>query len=139
MADLIHNIHAEKDRLRQTAGDMSYHAEHGILWTVIPVLQPDMAQYPYELAEEYCGDYYGYHNVRGIQAAHTVGRECYHGIGHAVFMTVARKQLGLSDDTNANMVLRPGSGFEFTKESWCMVKDICGSASDLIPRHQVEV
>jgi hypothetical protein len=141
VATLIHLIHTEKDRLRETAGDMSYHAEHGILWTVIPLLDQNMTKYPFDLAEEYCGDYYGFHNVRGIKAAHTVGRECYHGIGHAVFMAVARKQLGLSNSTATHVVLRPESGFEFTTESWCLVKNICESSRKLpqFSQHSTEV
>ncbi|KAG7372901.1 hypothetical protein IV203_033625 [Nitzschia inconspicua] len=139
---LFRKLHVEMDQRLTTAGDMSYHAQHGLLWELLPQ-QHDFfhSSYPFELADAYCGDYYGHNKVRGTQAHRTIGYECFHGIGHATFFALARRQLQIDTQTNDDdgdspsstsyFVMKPSTGFAFTRESWCAVQRVCSAASNM--------
>jgi hypothetical protein len=130
MGSLLHKIHEEQFLGSETAGDMSYHASHGLIWQSIPLLQPNMTTYPVQLAHDYCGDYYGYNDFKGKQAHKYISHECFHGIGHGVFLTVVRKQLQIHE-TTSRLVFKPSNGFHLSSESWCLIHDICSSAANL--------
>ncbi|KAG7340258.1 hypothetical protein IV203_023801 [Nitzschia inconspicua] len=134
---LFRKLHVEMEQRLTTAGDMSYHAQHGLLWELLPQ-QHDFfhSSYPFELADAYCGDYYGHNKVRGTQAHRTIGYECFHGIGHATFFALARRQLQIDTrinddvgDSPSYFVMKPSTGFAFTRESWCAVQRVCSAAS----------
>jgi hypothetical protein len=134
---MMRQLHVEQDRHQTTAGDMSYHAQHGMLWELLPK-QHDFVRngYPFALADAYCGDYYGHTKVRGSQAHRSIGSECFHGIGHATFMAVAKWQLQLlsennNDDHDDSYVLFPSTGFQFTPDAWCAVYQVCSATANL--------
>lgn len=107
---------------------MSFHAEHGFIWTYLAVTQPDIKSYPTELSDEFCGKY-KHKKVSTKPASKTVGYECYHGFGHAVYSVIAMRQSGENfSNYNARTQVRPHGGFSLTDESFCAAYKICETA-----------
>lgn len=106
---------------------MSFHAEHGFIWHYVAATMPNLDSYPTQLADEFCGDYL-MNKVLAEPAHKTIGYECYHGFGHAVYNVVAMRQLQLTNNYTAQIQLRPHGGFALSDEFFCETQAICASA-----------
>lgn len=123
--------HQAKDDVPFT-DHMAFHSIHSILWQYISARNPNLAhKYPKAVANNMCGDQFARHDVK----LHNkwIGRECFHGIGHAVYYLVMHRQLqrqyNISQDDeilqSARIQLRPSAGIELDETSWCEVYDMC--------------
>lgn len=107
---------------------MSFHAEHGFIWQYLAMTAPNITSYPTELSEEFCGEYTNKRHV-AQPAGKSIGYECYHGFGHAVYSVIAMRQNGDSSSSyDARTQLRPHGGFALTDKSFCEAYEICESA-----------
>jgi hypothetical protein len=78
----MHKIDGDKDSLVDN-NQMTFHSIHAIIWQFIISARPDLQQeYPRDLALKFCGDEYAYKDH--YRHGKYVGRECFHGVGHAV-------------------------------------------------------
>jgi hypothetical protein len=131
VGSLLRNLHAVQDESKDRAGDMSYHASHGLIWYTIASTQPDLTTFPFDLSERYCGDFYGHHTVIAPAVGKGIGAECYHGIGHGMFHVVAQKQLQIQPHVSPRVSLRPSAGFALSDRSWCEVYHLCAGAANM--------
>jgi hypothetical protein len=142
MPELLHKIHDTMEAGQDWVGDMSFHAQHALLWHYAAVMLPDMDSYPTEMAKDMCGDEYAYRKVRSTESGKSVGHECFHGMGHAIFYVIAQQQIEEEDQKrqqarlssprkrqvrswNARIQFRPSAGLELTPESWCKIYKYC--------------
>lgn len=113
----------------------SFHVVHGFLWNYLATTQPTLQEYPVELALEFCGDYLQDKHV-SASAHKNIRWECFHGLGHGIFMILAKRQLGIQPQYNhtstTSTVFRPKGGFTLTNANFCQAFDICnGAPSDV--------
>lgn len=124
--EVMHEFH----RIQATvfANTASYHIQHGFVMHHVAMVQPYMAEYPIQLADEFCG-YYLQHHVTGKgYTTKGIGAECYHALGHAVFAVIALRQLQMLPLTDARIQLRPRSGFVLSDDAICDGYQICRHA-----------
>jgi hypothetical protein len=155
MSDLLHKIHDKMAATKDWVGDMSFHAQHALLWHYAEVKLLDMDSYPTEMAKAMCGDEYAYRKVSQGDGK-SIGRECFHGMGHAIFYVIARQQMrteqqkrkkfGLSSlwapkemPWTARTQFRPSAGLELTQESWCKIYKYCQTDLDIVEGYNVDV
>lgn len=157
IADLLHEI--QKYQQLPYVNSASFHAGHAILWQYISRVYPNIHKYPSQLADTWCRS--PNFNQEGSRFAPTVSKgidhECYHGFGHAMFYTVAKRQMkqqivttprsssnnsattdseqelsplpNTTPSLSARLQVRPNSGFELTEEAMCQVHDLCKGAA----------
>uniref|UniRef100_A0A7S1YCQ1 Uncharacterized protein n=1 Tax=Grammatophora oceanica TaxID=210454 RepID=A0A7S1YCQ1_9STRA len=110
------------------ADEMSFHAIHAFIWHYVARTIPDLDKYPTQLATEFCGEYV-VDDFRSKPARKSIGSECYHGFGHAVFYSLALRQLGVqSHEIDVRTQLRPGGGFQLSDEIFCEAYKLCAGA-----------
>lgn len=100
----------------------------GFIWYYTVATMPNLHEYPTQLANDFCGDYLT-NKVRSESAGKSIGYECYHGFGHAVYTVVAMRQIQ-QDVANytARTQIRPHGGFALTDESFCETQRMCATA-----------
>jgi hypothetical protein len=141
MSSLLHKIHDTMDANKDWIGDMSFHAQHALLWHYAAVMLPDMDSFPTEMAKAMCGDAYAYRKVKSEGSGKSLGHECFHGMGHAIFYVIAKQQMEADEQkrqkarlsprkrteqpVSARIQFRPSAGLELTPESWCKIYTYC--------------
>jgi hypothetical protein len=141
-SELLHRIHATQDELRKTVGDMSFHAQHALLWHYVAATLPDLDKFPADVTKEFCGDYYAYNIVNAPNANKRIGYECFHGMGHAIYYVVVRQQLyqqQASKGLSARIQFRPSAGLVLTPESWCKIYKYCQTDLDQVEGYTEDV
>ena len=92
-AKLLQKIHTSQESL-PLVDDMSFHAEHAIIWHYVVSKKPNMKTFPAHYAKSLCGsDNYAFEDVQVHPATKYIGYECFHGFGHAAYYAVARRQV----------------------------------------------
>uniref|UniRef100_A0A6U5KEB2 Uncharacterized protein n=1 Tax=Grammatophora oceanica TaxID=210454 RepID=A0A6U5KEB2_9STRA len=110
---------------KEYTGEMSFHSEHAFIWHYVAKTMPDLDSYPVELTNEFCGEYL-LHGHRSHSARKTIGLECYHGFGHAIFFVHALRQIGANpDDLTAMRQFRPKGGFQLSNDVFCDAYRVC--------------
>jgi hypothetical protein len=91
MTDLIHEI--QRNQELPYVNSASFHAEHAIIWQYLAQVYSDIQNYPSELADSFCRspEDGGRRYARTVKKG--INHECYHGFGHAIFYTVAKRQM----------------------------------------------
>jgi hypothetical protein len=74
--------------------EASFHVEHALLWHFFASVMPDVSEYPSEVADSLCrwNSHVREHGIKGRGVGKGLTHECYHGIGHAAFYVVAKRQ-----------------------------------------------
>lgn len=151
MLDLLHRIHDKMAAAKDWIGDMSFHAQHALLWHYAEVMLPDIDSYPVQMAKDMCGDEYAYRKISQSNNGKQVGRECFHGMGHAIFYVIARQQMkedlqkqqltGKSQEGiwTARTQFRPSAGLELTQDSWCKIYKYCQTDLGIKEGYNVDV
>ncbi|KAG7362056.1 hypothetical protein IV203_025722 [Nitzschia inconspicua] len=127
----IHQRQAEHNS--PNTDGLAFHAGHSIAWHFIAASRPNLKhRYPKDIVAHFCGDRFAHHDVK--RHGKWIGRECFHGIGHATYYLVMHRQLqrqyNLTEETvlSARSQLRPSAGINLDEMSWCEVYNICGDA-----------
>jgi len=141
MAELLDRIHSLQQSLPYVT-QSSFHAQHALIWRYVENFPKRLAEsYPWDLALKFCrGDGSRPKGIVGRPVNKGIDHECFHGFGHAMFYAVASRQLQREGkqhteksmkkiDEEEFLVLRPHSGFELSRDSYCEVYDLCKGAS----------
>jgi hypothetical protein len=131
MKHLFQELHKEQELSIKWHGDMSYHAQHAILWQYAAMTMPNMDRFPEQMTKDLCGDEYAFRAVRNEADNKDIGYECFHGMGHAIFYVIVRQQVSQELKQNIKLSARtqfkPSAGLDLTKESWCKIRDYCST------------
>lgn len=141
LLDRIHRLQAGLPYVTQT----SFHVQHSLIWRYAERSSGRLStSYPWELALNFCrGDGSRSKGIVGRPVGKGIDHECFHGFGHAMFYSVASRQLENKHlereqsetkqhahaKENSHMVLRPHCGFELSPESYCEIYELCRGAS----------
>lgn len=89
---LIHEIQRFQQLPR--VNEASFHVEHALLWHFFASVMPDMSDYPSDVANTLCrwDSHIREKGIKGRGVGKGLTHECYHGIGHAAFYVVAKRQ-----------------------------------------------
>ena len=103
----------------------SIDVEHGFMWTYVPAIRPNLTTYPLDLAQDFCGELMTQsEKPKGLGIE--IGFKCRHGIGHAAYYVVAKRQEAENNpEWTIQQQLRPKSGFLLSKKSLCEAVRIC--------------
>lgn len=119
--EFMTELHRLQERV-YLPNDHSFHMSHGFVWQYVLMTQPDLQSYPVELASQFCSKYLGSHRKTGKGSAiKSIGAECYHSFGHAVFALVASRQEAKEGTklVSARTQFTPMSGFQLSDEAIC--------------------
>jgi hypothetical protein len=102
------------------------HAMHGFVWHYVTITRPDLDDFPLDIAQDLCGDLL-WEDEYVADLSTGVGIDCRHAFGHAVFYTLAVKEIG-PKNFSVRKQFRPAGGFVLSEDSMCKGYEICKGA-----------
>ncbi|KAG7361474.1 hypothetical protein IV203_036575 [Nitzschia inconspicua] len=96
--------------------EASFHVEHAILWHFLASVMPDVSEYPSDIADTLCrwDSDIRVNRIKGRGVGKGLTHECYHGIGHAAFYVVAKRQARRTATNVTDQKLREGNATNFS-------------------------
>ncbi|KAL7533822.1 hypothetical protein ACHAWF_004632 [Thalassiosira exigua] len=111
-----------------------YHAIHGFWWHYVSATQPGLSKYPLDLFKQLCASWMDPENIDyNEHVKNSMYKECRHGVGHAVFYTIALRE---NDKAEPNIRMQPlENTFHLSDEHFCEALAICDEA----PKEPTEI
>ena len=103
-----------------------YHSLHGFWWHYVATKRPGLEEYPADLFRSFCAPWQGEPDFNDY-VQNSMYRECRHGVGHAVWYTLATREAGGEYDVRKQ---RLEGTLALSDEAFCEAKRICDSAPE---------